>query len=93
MAILQPTDPLIRNILVPTDFSQCSQKALLSALAIAKDNGAAVTLLHVILPEQLFLQGKNEVEDAAWRRMRKLEADLITGTLPQDVAHHLLVEQ
>jgi nucleotide-binding universal stress UspA family protein len=86
-------DPLLRNVLVPTDFCKCSQKALLQALAIAKYYKAAVTLLHVILSAHLSLKDKDSVRDAAWRDMRKLEADLIAGALPQDVPHRGLVEE
>jgi nucleotide-binding universal stress UspA family protein len=38
----------LRNILVPTDFSDCSRKALQYAVPLAKQHGAAVTLLHVV---------------------------------------------
>lgn len=79
-------DPLLRNVLVPTDFSQYSKKALLFALAVAKYNNAAVSLLHLILPERLRLKDKET--DAAWREMRELE-----GTLPQSVPHRAFVEQ
>jgi nucleotide-binding universal stress UspA family protein len=36
----------MKNILVPTDFSPCSQTAFLGACALADTFGAAVTLLH-----------------------------------------------
>jgi len=38
----------LRRILVPTDFSPCSRKALQYAVALARDYGASITLLHVI---------------------------------------------
>lgn len=40
----------LQNILVPIDFSECSKKALVYALTIAKQFGAAVTVLHVVAP-------------------------------------------
>jgi len=40
----------LRNILVPTDFSEPSKKALSYALYFAKKNGLTITLLHVIEP-------------------------------------------
>ena len=40
----------LRNILVPTDFSEPSKKALSYALCLAKQNGLKITLLHVIEP-------------------------------------------
>jgi universal stress protein A len=38
----------VRNILVPTDFSEHSDKALKQALDIAKQNKAKLYLLHVV---------------------------------------------
>lgn len=38
----------IRNVLVPLDFSECSQKALDYALSFVKQFGASLTLLHVV---------------------------------------------
>lgn len=40
----------IQQILVPTDFSECSQKAVEYAIAFAKQFGASLTLLHVLEP-------------------------------------------
>src|SRR5437868_1181327 len=38
----------LKNILVPVDFSECSDKALLYAIAFAKQFEAELTLLHVV---------------------------------------------
>jgi universal stress protein A len=38
----------LRHILVPTDFSECSRKALSYALSFAKQFGAEILLLHVV---------------------------------------------
>jgi universal stress protein A len=38
----------IKNILVPVDFSACSEKALRYAMPLAEQNKAAITLLHVL---------------------------------------------
>lgn len=40
--------PQIKNILLPTDFSQASMGATLQAVALAKSFGAQLHLLHVI---------------------------------------------
>ena len=42
------SDIKLRNILVPTDFSECSQKALSYALSFARQFGAEILLLHVV---------------------------------------------
>ncbi len=39
-----------KHILIPTDFSACSRKAMFYAGAIAEKTGAKMTLLHVIEP-------------------------------------------
>jgi nucleotide-binding universal stress UspA family protein len=84
-------DSLLRNVLVLTDFSSGSQKALTHAVAIAKYYKAAVTLLHVIWPH-LTLQDADTIRDAAWQEMRTLEGALIRA-LPREVPHRLLVEE
>lgn len=40
----------LKKILVPTDFSACSQKALQYAIALAKQFSASLTLLNVVTP-------------------------------------------
>lgn len=40
----------LKNILVPVDFSECSQKALQYAISCAKQFGAELALLHVVQP-------------------------------------------
>ena len=40
----------LKEILVPVDFSECSEKALAYAIPFAKQFGATITLLHVVEP-------------------------------------------
>lgn len=42
----------MKSILVPTDFSKCADNALQSALALAAQTGAEVTVLHVVFPNE-----------------------------------------
>lgn len=42
--------PRLRHILVPLDFSDNSRKALRYAIALARQFGARITLLHVVEP-------------------------------------------
>jgi nucleotide-binding universal stress UspA family protein len=61
----------IRKILYPSDFSPESRRAFTTAVAMATSNGAALTILHVIvpivplLPEQAF-------DSATWQRVDTL---------------------
>lgn len=41
---------VVKRILVPIDFSECSKKALRYALPFAKEHNAALTLLYVVPP-------------------------------------------
>ncbi|MEO8377799.1 MAG: universal stress protein [Candidatus Sumerlaeota bacterium] len=45
---LRPSQVQLKQILVPTDFSEPSQNALRYALRFAKEFGAQLTLLHVV---------------------------------------------
>src|SRR5512146_3154678 len=51
MAIARPTVQIaLRNVLVATDFSPCSERAIEHALAIARHYGAAMHFAHVVQP-------------------------------------------
>lgn len=45
-----PRVSMLKTILVPVDFSACSLKSLTYAVALAKQFGASVILLHVVEP-------------------------------------------
>ena len=45
---------MFKHLLLPTDGSPASEGAIRQALALAKANGAAVTVLHVIQPFHVF---------------------------------------
>jgi len=48
----------VRNILFPTDFSECSQSALDVAFALARDWKARLTVLHVASPPEFVPYGE-----------------------------------
>ena len=45
----------LRNILVATDFSECSERALRHGVAIASHYGSTLHLLHVVSPTSFFV--------------------------------------
>lgn len=45
----------VRRILHPTDFSRASGPAFLKAISLAKENGAELLLVHVLLPPTPFI--------------------------------------
>jgi nucleotide-binding universal stress UspA family protein len=68
--MLQPT-----RILVPTDFSRDSDKALKQALDIAKQNNAKIFLLHVIGKH---IQQSVDVYSIDYRVVQDMEAQIRT---------------
>ncbi len=89
------TDLRVKNILVLTDFSTCSQKALLYAVNIARIQGSRLTLLHIVPPQLGMPQDprRDEVVRAALSEMKKLEADLLSEGLLRDLPHQSLVRR
>ena len=57
-------------ILFPTDFSACSNAALRYAVALARDRGATLVVLHVASPS--FGQRGSELDDAEAARLQNL---------------------
>jgi nucleotide-binding universal stress UspA family protein len=96
----------LRNILVPTDFSEPSKKALSYALCLAKQNGAKITLLHVLEPILVYPDAVYPVmmdanfgpSDAknAFLKLRKeehVDAHLLQATvIRQGTAHQEIVQ-
>ena len=69
------TDLHVKNILVLTDFSACSQKALLYAVKIARIQSSKLTLLQIV-PPQLGMPPdprRDEAVRAALGEMKKLK--------------------
>ena len=42
----------MKTILVPTDFSKCAGNAMQHAMALAKETGAELTVMHVVFPNE-----------------------------------------
>lgn len=58
------------KILVPTDFSEYSDRALEQALDIARQYGAKVYVLHVLLEELYRFEDLSNIADV-WQRMEE----------------------
>jgi len=72
----------LRNILLATDFSESSTRALNYALGIAGRYAATLHLFHCVDPTPYNMVAPEAVEtarEAAWRDMRRLESDLRCG--------------
>lgn len=91
----------IRTILLPTDFSECGNSALVSATSLARKFNASIICLHVIEPivptvgysgmtEPLPIADITEqLEDSAERELPKLaECDECSGLEIEEVIVH-----
>ena len=89
-------DPLtVRNILLATEFSPYSARALSYALGIAARYAATLHLFHCIDPTPYNMVAPDAVQttgEAAWRDMHCLESDLRSRGLAKDVEVKLRVE-
>lgn len=75
---LAPSAP-IHNILIATDFSLCSRRALGYAISIAKRTGATLHLFHWIDPVKYAIAGADMLHaatEATWRDLQHLDADI-----------------
>jgi nucleotide-binding universal stress UspA family protein len=93
---LQPiTDLQVNNILVLTDFSACSQEALLYAVNIARLHRSKLTLLHIVPPRLGPPQDprRDEAFRAARGHMKQFEADLLARAVLNDIHYQLLVRR
>jgi len=87
LGVLQPssvtTDPMtLRNILLATDFSECSERALSYALGIASRYESRLHLFHCIDPTPYNLVEPDAVQtarDDARRELERLASDLRRG--------------
>jgi nucleotide-binding universal stress UspA family protein len=84
----------IRKILVPIDFSDCSKRALRSAIAFAKQYRAEITLLSVVPDERtVFEYGEPEFLSLEKSRQERYERELrkLIDTTKAGVPLHFLV--
>ena len=77
----------VKRILVPIDFSNCSRKALLYALPLAKDHQAAITLLYVVPPAYGagdfggidYGQLETSMKEGGQKELEKMAAEIAAG--------------
>ncbi len=88
------TDPNVQNILVPTDFSECSRTALSYAVNIARLHEAKLTLLHIV-PQQIALPRRlrHDALHLARCEMKELQADLLSKGTLRGIRNEFLVRQ
>jgi nucleotide-binding universal stress UspA family protein len=88
------TEVGLNRVLVATDFSEASEKALHHAVVVARHYGAKLYLAHVVSSLGFTLAGADAIahaEEATWRDLRRLERRLVeTGALT-GVPHEAVV--
>lgn len=87
-------DISLHAILLATDLSQCSEKALTHAAAIARHYGSKLYLMHVVSPLPYALAGPDPValaHDLALRDLRDVERRLMVAGAVAGVDHAVIV--
>ena len=85
-----------RSVLIATDFSEASQKALRHSLALARFYGSRFCLAHVVSSLGLRMAGPGAIaacEEAALREAAQLEASLIRSGALSGIQHKFIVRQ
>jgi len=90
-----PEPILFRNILMATDFSKCSERALQYASGIAHRYSATLHLFHWVDPTPYRMVGEDAVQtarEAAWRDIQQLDTDFLVRGLPRNITDKVVVE-
>lgn len=89
-------DIFLKSVLIATDFSEASEKALRHALAIARHYGAKLYLVHVVSSLGFTLVGPDAVTQATevvWRDARELENGLVQSGALTGLPYEVVVRQ
>ena len=89
-------DPRLKSVLIATDFSPASVKALHHAVAIARHYGAKLYIAHVVWPVGYLMAGPEALElgcEGARKDAQELQRDLIAKGLLDGLDHEVVVRQ
>ena len=93
---ISPSPVSLTRILVPTDFSPESDRALDYALALARRYDARIYLAHVLAPEP-FLYAEPALAEATYEKLRQAGeqgmADILVSGKLRGVPHEVLLEE
>src|ERR1700747_1724192 len=99
-AVLQLSGPKhsieFKKILIATDFSNASQRALAFAIGIAGRYHAALSVVHAIPPEpreSIPLEPLSRELNRPWLQAEQRMKSLAQNPQINDLNHHLLLEQ
>lgn len=86
----------LKSVLVATDFSAASDKALRHAVAIARYYGSKLYLIHVVSALGFNMVGPEAIaqaSDLAWRDARTIERRLMLDGALGDISHDVIVRE
>ncbi len=90
------TELRVENILVPTDFSDCSKNSLVYAANIARRHHSKLTLLHIVPPRVPLLTdyaAERQTRREALDRMKKLRDEFLSKASFRDIRVRLVVRR
>jgi nucleotide-binding universal stress UspA family protein len=91
-----PAAVSLKRILIATDFSPASERALWYGLAIARRFGASVDIVHIVDSLGFRMTGADVVAQAvelAQRDLKKLETGLVRSGPLDGIPHRMLVQE
>lgn len=89
-------DIVLKSLLIATDFSEASDKALRHALAIARHYGAKLYLVHLVSSMGFTLAGPDALAaatEAVCREARQLESALVQSQALAGLRYEIIVRQ
>ncbi len=84
------SDVALRRILLATDFSSCSERALQYAVSVARHYDATLYLAHVV-PEEMPASAPTTASRPSLRRAEQEMANLLTSGVLRGVPHQVLL--
>ena len=91
-----PADIQLRSVLIATDFSPASAKALRHALSIARQYGAKLYAMHVVSSMALTIAGPEAIAQATSAALRDAaltERRLVSSGALKDIHHQVIIRQ
>ena len=88
------TDVRLNSVLIATDFSAASEKALRHTLSIARYYGAKLYIMHVVSSAGLTMAGPDAIAQATTAALRDTtltERELIASGALRDLRHRMIV--
>jgi len=94
--LIPSIDVQVRSVLVATDFSSASDKAISHAISIARHYRAKLCLMHVVSSVALNMAGPEAVAHAtslAFQDLTSVERQLVCGGVLRDIEHGIMVRE